>query len=128
MGKSNPVVSIFTTQWGHYSIGKAAEEILRAHNYNTNFNFIQSDKASARIYEAFYHVLPGLFRVPFKLGENKNIQKLIFQYLDKNYKQQVLQFIKLQKPTHIINTYGGFNNILEKNCKFQRDKANKYYP
>ncbi len=117
MNKHKISVSIFSTSMGHYSLGKAVEDKLDKDLFDIKFNYIKPDESSVKLYQAFYHVFPPLFKVPFKLGKNKKLQTLIFLYLNKVYEKILKEKIESQNPKIIVNTYFGFCNILEKICR-----------
>jgi UDP-N-acetylglucosamine:LPS N-acetylglucosamine transferase len=111
-------ISIFTTKWGHYSIAKAAEDILSInHDYKLYLNDIRMEKISEKSYMFFYRLFPPLFKIPFKAAEQEEISKIIRKYLGKKYEKDVAQALEKQKPDVVINTYFAFNSTITKYSK-----------
>lgn len=111
-------VSIFTTKWGHYSIGKAIENTLSKNGeYLPIFNNVKLDKLSENSNLFFYRLFPSLFKLPFKAAEMKEMAKLLESYFKRNYGHKIEKLIVEQKPDVVLNAYFGFNWILEKLAK-----------
>ena len=116
----NPVISIFTSNWGHGGIAQAAKRALKRLKYIIYFNHIPASKFSAQTYVLGYQLFPSLHRIPFIVTGNKSVQKLLSSYLSKKYINKVEKHLRDQKPDIVINTYFAFNSIIE---NFSRKKS-----
>lgn len=111
-------VSIFSTSWGHESIGKAVEDALE-HHYQTKLNFLKPPKIGAESYNKIYKNFPQLNIIPFKIAKNNQINKIVSRYFYKTYIKEIEKLIKKQKPKFVVSVYPPFSLVLEK-------IANKY--
>lgn len=107
-------ISIFTTKWGHQSIGVAAYETLQKdNNFQAKLNNIKVDKLSELSYMPTYKLFPKLFKLSFKVSGYNKASEIITKYLHNRYKKELEDLIKTDKPKFVINTYFGFNKTLE---------------
>ena len=117
MKRKKPVISIFTTTWGHKSIGKAVENALKG--YRVYFNLIEPDAISVKPYNALYVVSPSLFKLPFKMSQLNYVSKIIEKYLSKPYTKKIEELIKRQRPKIVISAYFAFNfNLVKLSNKY----------
>lgn len=112
--KNNKVkVSIFSTIWGHHSIGKAVEDALSS-KYHTYFNSIKPEVLLSKSYTALYLLFPSLNKIPYKISESNRVSKLGLKYLSKSYSKKIEALIKKQKPKIVVSAYFPFSYVLEK--------------
>ena len=113
MKKDKSIISVFSTSWGHKSIGIAIADRLKQ-NFQTNLNFIKPPKVETKYYNFLYKMFPYLTIIPFKAVENNQINKIITKYLYKIYAKEIEELIKKQKPKVVISAYYALNPALEK--------------
>lgn len=116
MKNGKPTISIFSTIWGHHSIGKAIESVLES-EYQTYFNSIKPEALGSKSYTALYLLFPSINKIPFKVAESEQISRVAIKYLYKSYVNKIEPLIKTQKPKIVINTYFAFGFVLEKLAK-----------
>jgi len=109
-------VSIFSTTWGHESLGIAVEDALK-NNYQTSLNFIKPPKLGSKSYTILYQLFPNLGKVPFKISETDQVSRIATKYLYKLYIKEIEEIIKKQKPKFVISVYFAFSLVLEKIAK-----------
>lgn len=108
--QTKPVISIFTTSEGHYSLAQAAQQAFNQ-KYTVHFNLIQGKEFA--LYTPFYLFFPQLFKIPFKLGSTKAIKKVTNSFSKISYQKKISQTILSQKPQAIISSFYMHNHILE---------------
>jgi UDP-N-acetylglucosamine:LPS N-acetylglucosamine transferase len=107
-------VSIFTTKWGHFSIGKAIEESLSGLPFlKTYLNNLKLGEISEKSYMFFYRLFPPLYKIPFKAAEQEEVSQIFLKYFYKKYYYLIKESLKTQRPKIVTNTYFGFNQILQ---------------
>jgi processive 1,2-diacylglycerol beta-glucosyltransferase len=116
MKRNNATISIFSTIWGHHSIGKAVEDALEL-KYHPYFNFIKPEALGAKSYTSLYLLFPSFNKIPFKISESERISKIAVRYLYKSYSKKIEELIKKQKPEIVISVYFAFSLVLEKLSK-----------
>ncbi|OGM11642.1 hypothetical protein A2W13_03430 [Candidatus Woesebacteria bacterium RBG_16_36_11] len=116
MKDEGTIISIFSTTWGHESIGKAVEDALRP-KYHTYFNFIKPESFGTKSYNSLYLLFPSFTKIPYKISETEKISKIAAKYLYKSYAKKIEAMIKKQKPSFVISTYFAFSLVLEKLSK-----------
>ena len=116
MQNNKNIVSIFSTTWGHESLGMAIEDALE-HKFQTKLNFIKPPQLGAKSYNRLYKMFPYLIIIPFKIAEADQINKIITKYLYKTYIKEIEELIKNQKPKVVISVYYALNPVLEKIAK-----------
>jgi len=119
MKRKKPVISIFTTIWGHKSIGEAIRDAL-GDKYRIYFNFIEPNEISIKPYNMFYILFPSLFKLPFEVSQLKYISKIVEKYLSRPYTRKIEYLIKKQKPDIVISAYFAFNfNLVKLSGKYK---------
>ena len=113
----NTNISIFTTKWGHYSIGQAVFDALEDKKYQINFNSVEVDKLSNYSYNFTYQLFPSLTKIPFKVSGNEKVSGLLIKTLHKIYSKKIKSIFQKQNPQVVINTYFAFNSIFEELSK-----------
>jgi processive 1,2-diacylglycerol beta-glucosyltransferase len=116
MKDGETVISIFSTIWGHNSIGKAVEDALGS-RYHTYFNSIKPEALGSKSYTSLYLFFPSFNKIPFKISESEGISKIAVKYLYKSYAKKIEELIKQQKPLVVISVYFAFSFVLEKLSK-----------
>lgn len=106
-------VLILTVKWGHFSIAKAIDSILRNEHFKVKVSSIDVEPLSDVTYTTMYKVFPQLWKLPFKLSEIEHTKKLANKYLRMVYSKKLNEIIEHSKPNIIINTYFAFNPTLE---------------
>ena len=106
-------ISIFTTKWGHFSIAKGIEDLLKDSNANIYMNSIKLESLSDHSYSVIYRLFPQFYKVPFKIANHSHISKLAKSYFKNAYKKDIKSIFDKQKPHVVINTYLGFIPVLE---------------
>src|SRR4030043_1965382 len=110
------IISIFSTTWGHESIGKAVEDALGS-KYTTYLNFIKPEALGSKSYTSLYLLFPSFNKIPYKISETEKISKIAAKYLYKSYAKRIEGIIKKQKPSVGISVYFAFSLVLEKLSK-----------
>ncbi len=116
MKDKKATISIFTTTWGHKSIGHAIKDTLKA-KYRTRFNFIEPNQLSVKPYNTLYVLFPSFNKIPYKISEFDYVSKIVKKYLSKPYSRVIEKYIRQQKPKIVISTYFAFSFVLEKLAK-----------
>lgn len=116
MKNNKDIISIFSTDWGHKSIGEAVEDALKS-NYHTNLNYIRSEQIGFKSYQVIYQLFPNISKIPFKVSENDQISRVVKKYVYAYYFKKVEKLIKEQKPKFVVSVYFGFTLALEKLSK-----------
>lgn len=119
MGKNAPVISIFTTTWGHKSIAEAIRDTLES-KYQIYFDFIKPDALSEKSYILPYLLFPSLNKIPYKIAQSEYVCKIAMKHLYKSYVKKIEELVKDQKPQIVISTYFAFSFVLEKLSKKYR--------
>ncbi len=109
-------ISIFSTIWGHHSIGKAIEDALSP-KYRIYFNSIKPEALLSKSYTSLYLLFPSFNKIPFKISESDRISRLGLRYLYKSYAKKIEVLIKKQKPKIVVSAYFAFSFVLEKLAK-----------
>ncbi len=113
MENKKAVISIFSTMWGHKSMGKAVEEALQP-RFQTTLNFIKPEQLGLKSYNILYQLFPSFNSIPFKIAENDRVSQLVSKYLYKAYITKIESLLKKQKPKVVISVYFAFSLVLEK--------------
>ncbi|KKR49860.1 MAG: MurG2 [Candidatus Curtissbacteria bacterium GW2011_GWA1_40_16] len=111
-----PVVSIFSTIWGHKSIGEAVNDALKD-KFETHLNLITPEKIFVKPYNTAYHFFPSLTKIPFKVSQLKYLRKIAENFFSKSYTKKIEMLIKQQKPDVVVSTYFAFNFSLTRLIK-----------
>ncbi len=106
-------ILILTSSEGHVSIAEAIAEklegtyevILKAHRPKI-FDY----------YLPFYQLFPGLFQIPYKLGELEAAMFFIRSFSQKNFGKIIQKFIHDANPDAVISTYYLFDEIASGEC------------
>jgi UDP-N-acetylglucosamine:LPS N-acetylglucosamine transferase len=113
-------VLIFTTSEGHLSLAQAAEFALNQAGFKTNLvsSFSQGYFSA---YLPFYRYWPGLFKIPYKLGEMDQVQKATHLFFGRKMESTVKNAVKRYKPDLIVSTYLFYNPAIVKVLDYQKD-------
>jgi processive 1,2-diacylglycerol beta-glucosyltransferase len=116
MKDTGVTISIFSTIWGHESIGKAVEDALGS-KYHTYLNLIKPESLGSKSYTSLYLLFPSFNKIPYKISETERISKIAAKYLYKSYAKKIEDIIKKQKPLVVVSVYFAFSLVLEKLSK-----------
>ena len=108
-------VSIFSTTWGHHSIGKAVEYAL-GRKFQTHYNLIKSE-ILRKPYLYLYLYFPSLNIIPYKISESEKIRKMSERYFYRFFIKTIERLIEIQKPKVVVSTYFAFNFALKELSK-----------
>jgi len=70
MSQSKPIIGLFTTIEGHFSIAEAIQQIF-VDKYDVQVFFARDDLMDA--YMPFYKFFPFLFNIPLQLGRSEKV-------------------------------------------------------
>lgn len=112
-------ILIFTATEGHLSLAKAIKQILEANFKITIINLFSTKRHS--LYTPFYRFFPSLFKVPYKIGEQKQIQKGVKIFAGQWLFKKIKEHIKKIQPDLIISTQLFYNPAIAKFLDYQKD-------
>jgi len=105
-------VLITSTRWGHTSIAKAIEEILKD-QHQVKLEHIEVEPFSKTSYHLIYKFFPGFFRFVYFLSKFKIFRQFFNFYVERDYKGKLEALIKKINPDVVINVYFAFNSSIE---------------
>jgi hypothetical protein len=105
-------ILITSTRWGHKSIAKSVEEILKDH-HQVKLEHIEVEPFSKISYHLIYKFFPGFFKFAFFLSQFKIFRQIFNSYVEKDYKGKLEILIKRTNPDVVINVYFAFDSSLE---------------
>lgn len=112
-------ILIFTTTEGHLSIALAIKQMLQTAGFKTYVVDLTQGQA-LKLYLPFYRYFPSLFKIPYQIGQQKNVHKTI-ELLCKNLlKKEVKNYIKKVQPDLIISTYLLYNPAIVNFLDYQK--------
>jgi len=110
-------VLIFTADEGHFSLAQALAGILE-NKFSISIVNLFSKKARI-LYTPFYRYFPFLFKIPYKIGEQKQVQKGVKILVEKWLLKKTKKAIKKNRPGLIISTHLFYNPAIAKFLDYQ---------
>ncbi|MFC1710960.1 glycosyltransferase [Patescibacteria group bacterium] len=113
-------VLIFTTQEGHLSIAKAANQAFSKAGFKTQLTDVLPKKAF-KLYTPIYRYFPYLYKVPYKIGEQDTVNKAIKMFVENKLKKQVKNEIKHFQPDLVVSANLFYNPAISKVLDYQKN-------
>lgn len=113
-------ILIFTTGEGHLSLAQAAKQIIKKKGFSVQLEQFTKLKIP-QTYTPFYRYFPGLFKIPYKIGETEPIKKGVKIFLEKLFEKEIKKEIKEKRPDLIISTNFIYNPAIVKVLDYQKN-------
>jgi UDP-N-acetylglucosamine:LPS N-acetylglucosamine transferase len=114
-------VLIYAGVEGHLSIAQACKQALEKAGFKTKLSIPDSLK-TFDLYIPIYRYFPSLLKIPYKLGEDDQVQKLIKSVLSKKISPKIKKEVKKVKPDLIVSSYFWLNYAIDEVIDYQVKK------
>lgn len=107
-------VLILSSIWGHESIAKGVNDVLKKNGFKTRLEIIRIDPFFEKFYKTFYRFAPGLFKMAFHLAKYETTNKMFRKYFEANHFKTIERLVHDYQPDLVISSYFVFDSSIKK--------------
>lgn len=107
-------ITILTIAEGHLSIARAIAQSLER---KFECSVVPYRIKEFDLYLPMYQLFPSLFRVPYKLSENKSAQNFARSMIARKYEKKIIELLDKENPDLIVSTYFLYDEICARYAK-----------